>query len=223
MNMKTLSGMIGLFIILPLLFVQSPLCNGIVYQDDWSGGPGVSGPVAFYWLNTFSTYSGISWSGIPGKLFLDIYSTTHVINAEMVGCNLAFPADMDGDGDIDVVTSETFSSSLNRLAWFENDGSGEGWTVHTVSENYPVYKCVYPKDIDNDGDMDIVSTNPAVGELHIEWWRNEDGTGDSWTKFTIAEHIDPGLLSLGSNWVTVRYHKIDTVIMIDNPLYTIRG
>ncbi len=186
MNTKTLSGMIGLFIILPLLFVQSPLCNGIVYQHDWSGGPGVSGPVTFFWLNTFSTYSGISWSEIPGKLFLDISSTTHPINADMGGCRYAFPADMDGDGDIDVVASETHTSTPYKLAWFENDGSGGGWDIHIISAYYALIWCAYPSDLDNDGDMDVVGSNLAISKQGLEWWRNDDGVGDSWTRFRVV-------------------------------------
>ena len=159
-----------------------------VNQSDWSGGPGVSGPVTLYWDDTFSSEYHTSYYTIPGgKLLLDISSSTHVISTGMGGCWHAFPADMDGDGDTDVLASDAGSGSLYWMGWFENDGTGGGWAVHTVSENYPVYKCVYPADMDNDGDMDIVSTNPAVGELYIEWWRNDDGIGETWTKFIIAD------------------------------------
>jgi hypothetical protein len=102
----------------------------------------------------------------------------------MGGCYHAFPADMDGDGDVDVLAQSTLNY---EVAWFENDGSGGGWDVHMVSDNYALLRCAYPGDLDGDGDMDVAGANGSYLHKGIEWWRNDDGVGDSWTRFYVDD------------------------------------
>jgi hypothetical protein len=155
-------------------------------QHSWHGGSGVAGPVTD-WGPYYSSQSQIHCTPYPGELLLDISSTTHPINANMGGCYYAFPADMDRDGDVDVVSSETLSSTSFEVAWFENDGNGGGWNTHTISINYPLIHCAYPGDLDSDGDIDIIGANVVSGNKSIEWWCNDDGIGDSWTRFRIKQ------------------------------------
>lgn len=69
-------------------------------------------------------------------------------------------ADFDGDGDPDVIVGEHHlaASGEARLLAFENvDGSGREWSthvIHTGDEHHDGAVCV---DIDNDGDLDIIS------------------------------------------------------------------
>jgi len=156
-----------------------------VLQTEWSDGPGVSGPVT-HWYGYFSDQSNMGWYTIPsGELYLGITGITHPISSDLAVCRFAFPADMDGDGDIDVISSERGSPSPYKVAWFENDGSGGGWNMHIVSQNYALFYCVYPGDLDNDGDMDIVGANTAMSKEGLEWFSNDDGVGDSWTRYRI--------------------------------------
>ncbi|MCD4700729.1 MAG: VCBS repeat-containing protein, partial [Candidatus Aegiribacteria sp.] len=172
----------------------SVLIAGVSFQIDWSGGPGVTGPVP-YWLNTFSSQTQTSWTVIPSKLILGISKISHTINSNLGGCHYAFPADMDGDGDVDVLAQGDYSTTLYKVAWFENDGSGGGWDIHIVSENYPKIWCAYPGDIDSDGDMDVLGANSAFLYRGVEWWRNEDGSGDSWTRFYVDDQYgDPNFV-----------------------------
>lgn len=170
-----------------LIFMLIPgiLYSYYVNQNTWYGGPGVTGPVNI-WGNTFSTQLHTSWTAFPGELVLGISSTQHVISSDMAGCRYAFPADMDGDGDLDAVASETSTGTPYKVAWFENDGTGGGWDTHIISENYALIRCAFPVDIDSDGDIDVVGSNKAIGKKGLEWFRNDDGLGDSWTKFRIA-------------------------------------
>jgi len=60
--------------------------------------------------------------------------TPHTIST-VNGVNSVFVADVDGDGDMDVLTASTetlvnFGSS--KVAWYENDG-GQNFTLHTIS------------------------------------------------------------------------------------------
>ncbi len=162
------------------LLPASGLSDGFYSQLDWSGGGGDLGPDISFGT-TFYTSENISWDGLPGYILLGIDATQHPINNDMHGCDYAFPADMDGDGDLDVVASQTLD--WHRVMWFENDGSGGGWAEHEIEFNYPGVRCAYPGDLDNDGDMDVI----GAGYSGVEWWRNEDGVGDTWQRFSIDD------------------------------------
>ncbi len=171
-------------LLLIMLFPYSILNAEFVYQNNWSHGPGVSGPTS-YWFSSFYSASQISWTTFPvSKLLLGMTKTAHVINGNFPGCHYAFPADMDGDGDMDVLAQSTDNCDV---AWFKNDGSGDGWDIHTISNNYPIQRCAYPADLDNDGDMDVAGANSSISNKCVEWWRNDDGVGDSWTRFYIDD------------------------------------
>jgi len=161
--------------------------SGSFVQTDWSGGGGVSGPEISFGT-TFSTSESICWEGLPGYILLDLNATQHVISADMSGCDAAFPADMDGDGDMDVVAqSHDTMYQEYFVKWFENDGNGLGWTAHIIEENYSLFLCAYPGDLDSDGDMDVVGANANSVHPGVEWWRNEDGLGNEWTRFVVDE------------------------------------
>ena len=191
--MKCLTGISVSLLI--LLLIPALLRADYVYQGSWIGGPGVPGPVVNYWNVYFDTQSNLQWSIVPGKLFLDISTISHSINSSMNGCKYAFPADMDGDGDIDVLAAATHQAVDYMVAWFENDGSGGGWDIHIISDNYSLFRCVYPGDLDSDGDMDVIGANSSSSNCGIEWWRNDDGVGDSWTRFYIDDQFgDPNFV-----------------------------
>jgi len=81
-------------------------------------------------------------------------------------------ADIDGDGDMDVVSESFFDKTV---AWFENmDGQGTSFTAHIFSPLNSFPYVTYPMDVDNDGDMDILSG----GDYGLLWYENTDGQGN---------------------------------------------
>ncbi len=68
-------------------------------------------------------------------------------------------ADIDGDGDPDVVVGEhnLQHPEQARLIWFENTGSGTRWLGHLVHMGDEHHDGALAIDIDNDGDLDLVS------------------------------------------------------------------
>ena len=84
-----------------------------------------------------------------------------------------FSTDLDGDGDMDVLASSYFD---NKLVWFENlDGVGGDFVQHVVSTTIGTPWGVHAADLDDDGDMDVLST--ALNGDHVIWYENTDGNG----------------------------------------------
>lgn len=85
--------------------------------------------------------------------------TEHII-ANIIGPMSLDVADMDHDGDVDVVVGEHNLSdpSSAKLYVFENvDGHGNSWTEHIVYTGDEHHDGAQVVDIDNDGDLDIIS------------------------------------------------------------------
>jgi len=89
-------------------------------------------------------------------------------------------ADMDGDGDLDIIGVNPNTSSIYLLS---NDGSGTfGAAVEVVGGNATRIDTAVG-DVDGDGDVDIVSTQTAAdGNLKVSFYEN-DGTG------AFTEHV----------------------------------
>ena len=79
-------------------------------------------------------------------------------------------ADMDNDGDIDVVTCE-HKGPKEKLQLFENDGAGN-FKLHNLDEGKESHLGAELSDLDGDGDLDIVSIAWEDFQfLHV--WRND--------------------------------------------------
>ncbi|MEJ2196739.1 MAG: FG-GAP-like repeat-containing protein, partial [Ignavibacteriaceae bacterium] len=79
--------------------------------------------------------------------------TTHIITADAFGPTEVYATDLDGDGDVDVL-SAAFGG--NRIAWYENDGE-ETFTPHVITNDVQWAADVYATDVDGDGDTDVLS------------------------------------------------------------------
>jgi hypothetical protein len=79
-------------------------------------------------------------------------------------------ADMDGDGDLDLVTNEHKGPDQTTMI-FENDGAGT-FTKRVVDRGKEGHLGAQVADMDGDGDLDIVSPAwDAHQNLHL--WRND--------------------------------------------------
>lgn len=101
------------------------------------------------------------------------FSTANSITENADGAYLAKPADIDGDGFIDVV----LSSDINdRLVWFKNqDGVGTFSAPILINNFQSSGRNFDIGDLDGDGDLHIVAT--AAGSVILGWYENIDGLG----------------------------------------------
>ncbi|MCK4293464.1 MAG: VCBS repeat-containing protein [Planctomycetes bacterium] len=94
-------------------------------------------------------------------------------------------ADIDGDGDNDVVRTNV---------WFENaDGKGTKWIPHKninfgqPAARFPLTTKSWVIDLDKDGDNDIVQAEADCVSGRVAWHENKDGKGRKWITHLIAD------------------------------------
>ena len=93
---------------------------------------------------------------------------------------------MDDDGDMDIVSA---SSDDDTIAWYENDGaSNPSWTASNIATSADGATSVFVADMDNDGDMDILSASYV--DDTIAWYENDGAANPSWTASDIATDAD---------------------------------
>jgi hypothetical protein len=95
-----------------------------------------------------------------------------------------YTADLDLDGDLDVVTYWRFE---DKIVWYENsDGNGNFNTERIVATNVDDVVDLSIGDLDGDGDMDVVSISDDDGV--VAWYNNQDGLGNFSSQQIIASN-----------------------------------
>jgi hypothetical protein len=113
--------------------------------------------------------------------------TPHTISDSSYGASSVYAADVDGDGDLDALSSSFYD---DKIAWYENTGGGgTSWTLHTISLETDTPISVYAADVDGDGDIDALSA--SVNDDKIVWYENLlGGGGTAWFPHTISTSAD---------------------------------
>lgn len=93
-------------------------------------------------------------------------------------------ADLDDDGDMDVLSAST---SDNKIAWYENLGNDQYAVQKVISIEAAGAMCVHAADIDSDGDIDVLSA--SAQDDKIAWYEN-DGSGNFGPQIIISSQIN---------------------------------
>lgn len=174
-------------------------------DQDVAGASATTGDI-LWWDN--ANGDGSVWNGSLIESFFD--QTTGL-----------FVMDMNGDGALDVAAIGSVASS-ESVVWYENAGDGSAWTRRTVASGLNSPAAVFSADLDRDGDADLIVGSEEGNEL--SWWRNNDGSGLSWTTFAISSNYslasgiavadmngdgDPDVVGVFANEDTVSWREND--------------
>jgi hypothetical protein len=125
--------------------------------------------------------SVVWWENTDGYGFTWV---EHIVDRNFPSVSSIAAADIDGDGDMDLVAAAKTQYGGKDVAWWENlDGTGGDWTYHLVANDFAGARSAVPFDIDGDGDMDIVAASSQLDR--IDWWENSGG-GLSWERHMIG-------------------------------------
>jgi hypothetical protein len=157
--------------------------NRVTFNPDTDFPPGevitVTLTTALQANDASSLSDGISWQfSIESFISETEFTGQEVISTSADGAQSVFCVDLDGDGDIDVLSA---SDNDDKIAWYENDGN-ENFTAHTITTSAVCAASVFSIDLDSDGDMDVLSASPC--DDIIAWYEN-DGV-ENFTTHTIT-------------------------------------
>ena len=92
--------------------------------------------------------------------------TAHTITTSADYAISVFAADVDGDGDMDILSA---SIRDDMTAWYENDGT-ENFTPHVITTSADGAYPVFAADMDADGDLDVLVASCL--DDTIAWYEN---------------------------------------------------
>tara|TARA_R110000772_G_scaffold141974_1_gene251675 strand:+ start:4099 stop:5463 length:1365 start_codon:yes stop_codon:yes gene_type:complete len=116
---------------------------------------------------------------------LGTFGPQQIIFTNILVIKSIFASDLDGDGDLDVLSA---SRNDNIIAWYENTNGLGSFGVQQIISDTALYAfSVHAADIDNDGDQDIFT---ARGDDYISWYENTNGQGNFGSEQIISENAD---------------------------------
>ncbi len=142
------------------------IANAIAVLDvDRDGDPDV--------LSAGQESDTIAWhendGGLPPRFTTRLVTTTADFATGVYG------ADLDGDADVDLLSSSFFDDTV---AWYENDGAiPPSWTRHIVSTSADGARSVFAADLDEDGDIDVLSA--SQNNAQVVWHVNDSNYADA--------------------------------------------
>lgn len=103
-------------------------------------------------------------------------------------------ADIEGDGDMDIVRSNI---------WFDNlEGDASKWSEHKTLRfvhyqgKFALSSRVFTVDMDGDGDIDVVQSEANNPNGSLAWHENKDGRGINWYLHPVGTETEQDLHSL---------------------------
>ena len=177
-----------------------------VYAEDMDGDGDMD--VLFAGNNKVSWYENTDGKGTFGS--------EQVLNAK--GAVSIYAADVDGDGDMDIISSSNESTYSHNLIWYKNtDGKGSFTEQIITTDAYSV-RSIFAADMDDDGDMDVVSTFPHANSPKTVWFKNLDGKGTFENYATVI--IDDGNRQLHAHAADLDDDSKMDVLATSKPYYS---
>ena len=135
-----------------------------VFGIDLDGAGDVGVLSASYLDGTIAWYENLDGSGNSWS-YHEIYTAAD-------GVWSVFGIDVDGDGDVDVLSASPDDATI---AWYENlDGSGGSWRYHGIYTAADYSRSVLGIDLEGDDDVDVLSA--SINDGTIAWYENRPKT-----------------------------------------------
>jgi parallel beta-helix repeat protein len=141
----------------------------IVFSENGESNTGVGGRLGWLEQNDNGTFT---------QHFIDTTVNAQVTN----NVETTQGADIDGDGDIDIIAALDVDTDF---VWYENDGS-QNFTKHVFDNNANNALDIKAFDIDQDGDMDMAGVVFLDGTLY---WYENDGS-QNFTRHEVSNTLD---------------------------------
>lgn len=104
--------------------------------------------------------------------------TVQIVDQDFGGARSAVPVDIDRDGRMDILGA---ALEDNEVAWWRNNGGSPiEWTKQTIAVGFTQAHHAVARDIDLDGDLDIVGAGYGASRLAL--WRNQGGIPIQWSR-----------------------------------------
>ena len=137
----------------------------------------------------------------------------HLLPGKHPGATNIMPADVNGDGKLDIVASRGHGVGL---IWYENPK----WAIHEINNDLQSPHCLQIGDIDNDGDLDAATC--AYLSRKAAWFEN-DGKGKFTTHIINADQCayDIRLVDMDNDNdldVLIAGQQSKNVVWYENPL-----
>ena len=143
------------------MWVKESSWSSTTFLFDYTSGNDTSGKM---WLSTINPSGELRWRIKTGAAEKKLTSTATDIATSADGAYSVFVSDMDGDGDMDILSA---SDRDDTIAWYENNGAADpSWTASDIATSADEAISVFAADMDGDGDMDIVSASKLITPLH---------------------------------------------------------
>ena len=144
----------------------------------------------------------------PNKPF-----TKHLLPGKHPGATNIMPADVNGDGKLDIIATRGHGVGL---IWYENPK----WAIHEINNDLQSPHCLQIGDIDNDGDLDAATC--AYLSRKAAWFEN-DGQGKFTTHIIGADQAayDIRLVDMDNDNdldVLIAGQQSKNVVWYENPL-----
>ncbi|MFK7787352.1 MAG: FG-GAP repeat domain-containing protein, partial [Crocinitomicaceae bacterium] len=107
------------------------------------------------------------------------FGPAQVISSVENGVKNIFAADVDNDGDKDVVVASFYG---NRIAWYQNGGTGVFGSPIVITTATNGAQRIFLDDLDGDNDLDLVSA--SFNDDKIAWYENLGGSFGTQTVLT---------------------------------------
>ncbi|MGB3453520.1 MAG: T9SS type A sorting domain-containing protein [Moheibacter sp.] len=115
------------------------------------------------------------------------FINTYIIEENQGTHQSIFVADLDSDGDLDILTEANLDGTNDQVVWYRNDGLGNFGSKIIITDQINTGHCVFAADLDNDGDYDVLSA--SVYDDKIAWYEN-DGNGNFGMQQVISSTTD---------------------------------